>query len=217
MIPSALERRPTIDYTHYRDNLARTGDLFGFIGTSFASRAILAVAPPVSHVGMVMVMPTFEAPKPVALIWESTTMNTTADYFYRNPLRGVQTLSLTDKVMGYETDETSHGRRAHLVRRLRAPLPPKDLRSLWGWRTEWRGDYETRPSGLLQVFLPTWMNSRENIRKMFCSELTARALKGLGMLRPERPSDSYLPSELVMEGEVVGLERWYHPAELVLV
>ncbi len=178
--------------------IAKTGDLFGFKGDDFISKAIRVATGPFSHIGMVMRLPTFDQGI-VVLLWESTTLNTAGDWFLNRHRRGVQTLSLTDKCQHYNG--------TFAVRRLKDRLPPDKEQHLFSLRADWKQDYEVRPSGFLNAVLP--MRS-ENLQRLFCSELVADALKNIGILRRERPADSYTPSNLMIHGDVAGMEAFYH-------
>lgn len=178
--------------------IAKTGDLLGFKGEDFISRAIRAATGPYSHIGMVMRLPTFDQGIMV-LLWESTTLNHAADWFTATHRRGVQTLSLTDKCQHYNG--------TFAVRRLKDALPRDKEELLFGLRADWKMDYEVRPSSFLNTVLPL---RAENLKRLFCSELVAEALKSIGILRRERPADSYTPSDLMLHGDVPGMEAFYH-------
>jgi hypothetical protein len=178
--------------------IAKTGDLFGFKGEDFISRAIRAASGPFSHIGMVMRLPTFDQGV-VVLLWESTTLNKAGDWFTATHRRGVQTLSLTDKCANYNG--------TFAVRRLKDRLPQDKEQTLFSLRADWKQDYEVRPSGFINTVLPL---RAENLKRLFCSELVADALRHIGILRRERPADSYTPSDLMLHGDVAGMEAFYH-------
>ena len=178
--------------------IAKTGDLFGFKGEDFVSRAIRTATGPFSHIGMVMRLPTFDQGI-VVLLWESTTLNKAGDWFTTTHRRGVQTLSLTDKCQNYNG--------TFAVRRLKDRLPQDKEQQLFSLRADWKQDYEVRPSGFLNAVLPL---RSENLKRLFCSELVAQAIRHIGILRPERPADSYTPTDLMRHGDVAGMEAFYH-------
>jgi hypothetical protein len=183
-------------YEDLREHL-RTGDLVLFSGRSPVSRLIQwATRGPWSHVGMVVRLRELGD---AVLLWESTTLSdlpgTADDGTVCPPRRGVQLVSLSQRLAGYDGDAA--------VRQLDRPITfaQRDALSALRHRLA-RRPYERHRLELLRSSLDAFdacgRQNREDLSSLFCSELVAEAYQAMGLLpEPPRglPSNEYTPMD----------------------
>ena len=168
----------------------KTGDLVLFSGKGAVSRLIQRVTGgPWSHVGLVVRVKELDD---AVMLWESTTLTTLPDVDVGRPIRGVQLVSLSQRLDSYAGDVA--------IRQLHCPLTFGQRDALAALRHRLaRRPYEQRQLELLRSALDTFgRDNREDLSSTFCSELVAEAYQAMGLL-PEvpkgLPSNEYTPMD----------------------
>jgi len=177
-------------YKDIRDDI-QTGDIILFSGKGIFSRLIRwFTKSKYSHVGMAVRMPEYD----MVLIWESTTLSKTKDVITGTKTKGVQVVSLSERVQGY---------RGKVVwRKLSGELSKDQLYALLELRHELRGKpYERSRLELLLAGIPNINMGNENLRSVFCSELIAEAYQRAYLLPEHPPSNSYAPERFSQDSE----------------
>jgi hypothetical protein len=194
-------------YNQIRDTV-RTGDVFAFSGKGNTSNLIKNFThSKYSHVGMALWITPLHSLVNRLFIIESTTLNTLPDIdgSYR---RGVQIIPMAQRLEGYV------GQCWWLP--IKQPLLDDDEKTkLTSWlfqREASHVDYDTtqaikaaidpekwpRPFRWLHGLLSRWTDNKEDLKKMFCSELVTKALQVINRVPPEVISSEMLPSDVVL-------------------
>lgn len=165
----------------------RTGDILLFSGKGIASAGIKRILGCAwSHVGLVVRTARSDLP----LLLESTPCRDLVDVVSGRVDGGVRLVSLSERLATFEG--------AVAVRRLNRPLAPAQLDRLADLLRQLRGrPYERRLLELLLSVSDRVDLKRENLTSLFCSELIAEILQGIGLLEDigqgGRPSNEYTP------------------------
>ena len=165
----------------------RTGDVLLFSGKGFASagiRRILGCA--WSHVGLVVHGAASDRP----LVLESTPCRDLADALTGERTGGVRLVDLCERLASFDG--------ALAVRRLQPALTLAQIERLMGLvRDLHRRPYERDLFELLRAISDRVERPRESLASLFCSELVAEVLQGVGLLddvcQGGRPSNEYTP------------------------
>jgi len=172
-------------YEEARANI-QTGDIVLFSGKGGISSAIKwFTRSGWSHVGMALRVEEFDT----VLLWESTTLSDIADIESGRQTRGVQLVTLSERLMRYKGDVA--------IRHLDAARTPERLGSLRAFRAEARGrPYEESALEMIRAAYDLWGGSnREDLSSLFCSELIAEAYQRMGLLCEDKPSNEYTPAD----------------------
>ncbi len=164
-----------------------TGDIILFSGKGGISAGIKwGTLSQWSHVGMILKLPEYD----YVTIWESTTLSNLVDLDTNKPMKGVQLVSLTDRVDKYQ------GKIA--TRKLKGVNFSKiDIDRLMVLRRVIAGrPYEEKKIELIKSAYdgPLGRNF-EDLSSLFCSELVAEAYQVLGLLDGAKPSNEYTPAD----------------------
>lgn len=162
---------------------ARSGDLLLFSGKGFISGVVrLFTGSRWSHVGLVM------REGEQLLVLESTITDESVDTVLGEAVRGVQVVSLIDKLGAYEGTIA--------LRRLEIDVRPetldeeiREIASMW----RYRGYKDFTVNLLLDLFSPRRRPQR--VDRMFCSELVAEVYKRLGVMCRATRSSRYVPGD----------------------
>lgn len=172
-----------------------TGDIVLFSGFSRFSRVIQVVTRcQYSHIGMVVKSTDLDT----LLLWESTTLTSIPDMETGRAVKGVQIHQLSNRVFGYVG--------LVAVRRLSKSPTLAQRKKLNEFRAEVKGrPYEQSlielAKAALDIFSPD--QEDENLSSLFCSELVAEAYQRMGILKENKPSNEYTPSDFV-KGSTMG-------------
>lgn len=165
----------------------RTGDLLLSSGKGFASTGIKAMLGCAwSHVGLVVREPASGRP----LVFESTPCRAVTDVLTGEASGGVRLVGLRERLAGFDG--------AIAVRRLDPALAPTQIEQLLGVVRQLHGrPYEGRWLELLLSVSDRIERPWENLGSLFCSELIAEVLQGIGLLddvgQGGMPSNEYTP------------------------
>lgn len=175
-----------VDFEIIRHQL-QTGDILLFSGRSLISRLIkLFTGGRWSHIGIVV----RDAASDELLLWEATSNNTIKDVEFGHIPRGVQLVSLEEKLRSY------NGIAA--VRFLegveRSPKMMKRFR--WLFKRLRRAPYRNY---LVEYINVGFRGNRRAGHYAFCSQLVAEAYMRMRLLRPERPSAFYTPNDFAKD------------------
>jgi hypothetical protein len=174
----------------------QTGDILLFSGKSGSSESIKwATFNPWSHVAMVLVLPQYGFP----CLWEATTDTNLACLDSGQFRSGVQLVPLAARVQHYEGDVA-------LRRLLDVQLAEARLQPLHALRRMLAGRaYEQDKLELMAAaYDGPFGEQGEDLRELFCSELTAAAYRALGLLRAGtggKPCNEYVPADFSEEDE----------------
>lgn len=194
-------------YNKIRDEI-RTGDVLAFGGKGRTSNIIKNITnSPYSHVGVALWITPMHTEINRLFIIESTTLNNLPDVTgeYR---RGVQMVPLAQRLAGYDGEawwvpikepilETGEKERLttwlfqkhssnieyDTAQAIAAGIDPER----WIKGTRWIGKLFGR-----------WTNSKEDLRKMFCSELVTKALQEVGRVDSRINPSEQTPADVVM-------------------
>ncbi|MEM1098433.1 MAG: hypothetical protein AAGH92_06540 [Planctomycetota bacterium] len=168
----------------------KTGDVVLFSGRAPVSRLIQWVTGgPWSHVGLIVRLREFDD---AVMLWESTTLTDVSDVQRGRPVRGVQLVPLSQRLVQYDGDVA--------VRQLHRPLTfgQRDRLAALRHRLS-RRPYEQRELELLRSAIDlVGPPNREDLSSVFCSELVAEAYQAMGLLAepPDGPpSNEYTPMD----------------------
>lgn len=165
----------------------RTGDVLLFSGKGFASAGIKRILGCAwSHVGLVVRIAGSGGP----LLLESTPCRHLVDAITGRATGGVRLVCLSERLASFDG--------AIAVRRLDRALAPAQIERLMGVLRQLHGrPYERRWLELVLSVSDRVERSRENLSSLFCSELIAEILQGIGLLddvdHGGLPSNEYTP------------------------
>lgn len=163
-----------------------TGDLVLFSGRGFVSWLIRwASGSKWSHIGMVVKVTDGD----MILLFESTTLSKVKDVVSGKVRRGVQLVSLSERIMSYDGQVG--------IVFLAAPRTSEMIKALLDFRGEVRNrPYEKSFVGLFKsLYDGCFGENKEDLTSVFCSELVAEAYQRMGVLSNEIPSDEYTPAD----------------------
>jgi hypothetical protein len=181
--------RVTPAYDRWRGRL-QTGDLILFSGAGLVSTVIrCCTRSRWSHIGMVLRAAEWDA----VLLWESTALTRLRDLRRGVVCRGVQLVSLSERVRRYQGGVA--------LRRLEARRTAPMLARLAQLRRAVRDrPYEHDIRELLRAaYDGPWGDNEEDLSSLFCSELVAEAYQAMGLLPDSRPSNEYTPRDFSSE------------------
>jgi hypothetical protein len=182
-----------ISYKDIRDQL-KTGDLILFSGKSPIGRMIrLFSNSKWSHLGMVIKVDDVD----MLLLWESTSINNTPDFYSRKISSGVQTTMLSERIENFDGDIA--------VRFLQGEIPSEAKHKLKNLRYTLRGrPYESSKIELIQSLLDMNGSSPNDadLSSVFCSELIAEGLKAMGIMDQSARSNEFAPRDFGDNGDV---------------
>lgn len=181
-------------YANARKKL-RTGDVVLFSGKGGISTGIKWFTNSKwSHVGMVVRVPEWD----MVLLWESTTLSNVADIQSGKAVKGVQLVSLSDRLKTYDG--------AVSVRRLDGVERDATFNNtLTTLRRELQGrPYERDETELLLSAVDGFglVTNDRDLSSLFCSEMVAEAYQRLGLLPKDPPSNEYTPRDFDVNGAV---------------
>ena len=165
----------------------RTGDVLLFSGKGFASAGIKRILGCAwSHVALVVRSAASGRP----LVLESTPCRDLIDVLTGETTGGVRLVGLSERLASFDGTIA--------VRRLDPALAPAQIERLMGVLRQLHGrPYERRWLELLLSVSDRVERPRENLASLFCSELIAEILQGIGLLdevgREGLPSNEYTP------------------------
>ncbi len=166
-------------------DLTRTGDLWLFRGRSPADHAIRTLTnAPVNHVGMAVVLEDLPP-----LMWHAELGRSLPDVWSGSHHRGVQLHDLRDAVLVWSD---RYGQKAW-VRQLLTPVTPAMEDDVL--RVVARMDGTPFPSTL--SLAGRWARGRVRrpapVETTYCAEVVAATYQAMGLLPPDRPTNSYDP------------------------
>lgn len=138
-----------------------------------------------SHVGMVLLLKEFDT----VMLWESTTLSNINDVETGKAVRGVQLVTLSERLSTYNGDAC--------VRHLNYDVTPKMMETLRAFRQEVKGrPYEKSKLQLLKSAYEGILGSNEeDLSSLFCSELLAEVYQRWELFPEEIPSNEYTPKD----------------------
>jgi hypothetical protein len=166
-------------------DLARTGDLWLFRGTSAADHAIRALTnAPVNHVGMAVVLDDLPP-----MMWHAELGSALPDLWTGDRHRGVQLHHLQDAV-----EQWAHRYHQQVwLRQLHTPVTPEMEDALL--RTIARLDGTPFPS--TAALAGRWLRGRlkraASVESTYCAEVVASTYQAMGLLAGTRPANYYDP------------------------
>ena len=168
-------------YEKIRDSL-KTGDVLLFEGKGFFSWVIKrATGSRNSHIGIV-----YRPAAEVVLTAESTTLSTVKDYFKDRKVKGVQFVSLSERIRTYKGKIW--------VRQLARPMTADERAAFEEAREEFKDrKYEQSVWQLIRAGFK-WKLQKEDLSSLFCSEFITVLFKRIGYLLKNRfPSNEINP------------------------
>lgn len=163
-----------------------TGDLILFSGKGLTSAIIRWFSGSRwSHIGMVVKVNDGD----IVLLFESTTLSKIKDFASGNLRRGVQLVSLSDRLAAYD------GKLGVVF--LMAKRTPEMIRALGEFRAEMRDKpYEKHFLSLVKSAYDGLLGkNKEDLTSVFCSELVAEAYQRMGVFSDEIPSSEFTPAD----------------------
>lgn len=190
-----------IHYEQIRPYL-KTGDLILFSGTGPLAFGIkMGTFSKWSHVGMVVYLHEID----MVCLWESTTLSNLTDMDTEKQVKGVQLVSLHDRISSYDGDVAVR----HL---LGFEFGDTERQCLQDCRKEFKGvPYEKDEMELLHS--ASIFRNTEDLSSLFCSELVAETYQRLGLLSEEKPSNEYVPADFAESRDLL-LEKGHLDAEV---
>lgn len=179
-----------------------TGDIVLFSGAGPLSFGIkMGTFSKWSHVGMVVRIEELD----MVCLWESTTLSNLNDIETNRPNKGVQLVSLQDRIKTYEGDVAIR----HLCD---FEFGVAEKECLKECRQEFKGlPYERNELELLHAAFI--FQNKEDLSSLFCSELVAETYQRLGLLDEDKPSNEYIPADFA-ESRELKLCRGYLSEEI---
>lgn len=174
-----------VKYATIRPKL-KTGDIVLFSGKGNLSTGIKWFTQSKwSHVGMVLVLKDFDT----VMIWESTTLSNIKDVETGKAVRGVQLVTLSERLNSYNGDAC--------VRHLNYDVTPEMMETLRAFRREVKGrPYEKSKLQLLKsAYEGFFGTNEEDLSSLFCSELLAEVYQRWELLPEGIPSSEYTPKD----------------------
>lgn len=163
-----------------------TGDLILFSGKGVVSYIVRwFCGSKWSHIGMVVRVSDGD----MILLFESTTLSKTKDLLSGKLRRGVQLVSLSERLASYDGEVG--------VVFLTAARTQEMLKSLNDFRAEMRDKpYEKHFLSLVKSAYDGCLgDNKEDLASVFCSELVAEAYQRMGILSNSIPSSEYTPAD----------------------
>ncbi len=170
-----------------------TGDIVLFSGKGGISAGIKwFTVSRWSHVGMALRLADYDT----VLLWEATTLSNIADLESGRPLRGVQLVTLSERVKKYNGEIA--------VRHLAADRTAKMLKDLAALRLAVRGrPYEKNKLELIKAaYDGPFGQNEEDLSSLFCSELVAEAYQAMGLLPKTLASNELTPKDFSPAGKL---------------
>ena len=183
--PSICEDR-VADFDAIRHQL-QTGDILLFSGRSLISRLIrLFTRGRWSHIGIIV----RDVASDDLFLWEATSNNTISDVEFGHIPRGVQLVSLEEKLRSYNGIAAVRflegvERNAKMMKRFR-----------WLFKRLRRAPYRNYLVEYLNIGI---RGNRRAANCAFCSQLVAEAYMRMRLLRLERPSAFYTPNDFAKD------------------
>ncbi|MCA0179383.1 MAG: hypothetical protein LCH77_07300 [Actinobacteria bacterium] len=198
-------------------DLARTGDLWIFRGTSAVDRVMHAATnSPVNHVGMALVLDDLPP-----LIWHAELARSLVDHWSGDHHRGAQLHDLGAAVRQWQV---KYGQRAYLrqlspaagtpeedaalltIARLNGVSFPSTARLAGRWLTGRDGYLSQRRA------------RRERVRPetAYCAEVVAKCLVDMGILLPEAPANWYDPGRFWSGDHLPMAPGWSYAGEVAI-
>jgi hypothetical protein len=190
-------------------DLARTGDVWVFRGSSLADRAIRTVTnAPVNHVGMAVVLDDLPP-----LLWHAELGHSLPDAWTGLHQRGVQLHDLRDAVCVWRK---RYGQQAWM-RQLVGPADDGGVtREMEDAVLQTIARFDGKPFPTTRGLARGWVNGRlrrhESNDTVFCAELVAATYRAMGLLTADRPLNAYDPGsfwsgdDLPLTGATLGSE-----------
>lgn len=181
-------------------------DIILFSGKGFISRAIQAVTGShYSHVGLAVRLPDYD----LNLLYESTTLSSIPDLTTGARVKGVQLVTLSDRVRDYEGSV--------FWRHLSGPREEGILRTAQSFVSKFAGrPYETNQLELIKSALDLTHRGQNqpDASSVFCSELSAYLLREVSILGGKNPENEFTPADFAGD---LPLNNDYTPAEVVRI
>jgi len=166
-------------------DLARTGDVWLFRGSTPADRAIQTVTnSPVNHVGMAVVLDDLPP-----LLWHAELGKSLPDMWTGQRQRGVQLHDLHDAVTLWNT---KYGARAWL-RQLHHDVTKEMEDAVLTTIARLDGKPFPTTRGLAQGWLTGRLRFHRSSETIYCAELVAVTYQAMGLLAAERPQNWFDP------------------------
>jgi len=166
-------------------DLARTGDVWLFRGSTPADRAIQTVTnSPVNHVGMAVVLDDLPP-----LLWHAELGKSLPDMWTGQRQRGVQLHDLHDAVTLWNT---KYGARAWL-RQLHHVVTKEMEDAVLTTIARLDGKPFPTTRGLAQGWLTGRLRYHRSSETIYCAELVAVTYQAMGLLAAERPQNWFDP------------------------
>jgi hypothetical protein len=166
-------------------DLARTGDVWLFRGSTPADRAIQTVTnSPVNHVGMAVVLDDLPP-----LLWHAELGKSLPDMWTGQRQRGVQLHDLHDAVTLWNT---KYGARAWL-RQLHHDVTKEMEDAVLTTIARLDGKPFPTTRGLAQGWLTGRLRYHRSSETIYCAELVAVTYQAMGLLAAERPQNWFDP------------------------
>jgi len=166
-------------------DLARTGDVWLFRGSTPADRAIQTLTnSPVNHVGMTVVLDDLPP-----LLWHAELGKSLPDMWTGQRQRGVQLHDLHDAVTLWNT---KYGARAWL-RQLHHDVTKEMEDAVLTTIARLDGKPFPTTRGLAQGWLTGRLRYHRSNETIYCAELVAVTYQAMGLLAAERPQNWYDP------------------------
>lgn len=175
-------------YDKVRSSL-NTGDIVLFSGKGPISSLIkLTSFSKWSHVGIVIKSDEWDT----LLLWESTTLSKTKDFIDGKLKSGVQIVALSDRIAQFDGEVCAR-------RLITGNIDDYMKQQLAKLRKQLKNKpYEKDKIELVKSVLDLGILFKENVEDLssvFCSELVAEALKVMGILKDNHPSNEYVPKD----------------------
>jgi hypothetical protein len=182
------------EYQDVRDEM-KTGDLLLWSGKGDVSNIIkFGTGSEFSHVGKVVRSDERDA----VLLWESTTLSNVRDIETGRYTKGVQLVSLSDRLARYDGDV--------YWQPLNKPLENWRIEASWEFRKKVAGRPYQKWKLALALSLLKGYPGQEDLSSLFCSELVAEDYQAMQLLYDVedggRPSDKYTPEDLSIHGNI---------------
>ena len=202
-------------YSQIRNKL-KTGDVILFSGKGGISDGIKFFSRSIwSHVAIVYKIKDKSIGEDTLFCWESTTLNNIKDAETGKLTKGVQRVELSERLekcfaTGYKIS----------IRQLSKPLDIDMLKALNTFREEVKGKpYEKSTIQLIKAAwdgLFSFLDNKEDLSSLFCSELLAAAYQKMGLLGPEPPSNEYIPKDFSKASKLQLLHGYSLNKEIVI-
>lgn len=161
----------------------KSGDVVLFSGKGFISRLIqLGTLSKYSHVGLVV------RKGGDLYLWESTTLSDIPDVESGEYVKGVQMVSLKERLITYDGGVA--------IRRLKLPLTTAQEAAYEAFREEVKGrPYEKSNVALVRSAVDILSGQKEDLSSLFCSEMDAEAYQRMELVNEDKSSSEYTPAD----------------------